>query len=62
MKNSAARIAANNKWVRANYERISVTVPKGMKKEIQEKAASMGKTLNRFSRDAICEAMKKQAL
>lgn len=40
--NSAARIAANNKYNAKAYDRINIAVPKGTKEKIQEHIKKTG--------------------
>lgn len=54
-KNSAARIANNNKWDNANYDKILVRLPKGTK----EKITASGMSLNAFCREAIMDKLNK---
>lgn len=43
-----AATQAKNKYNAANYDRISVFVPKGKKEEYRKKAEESGKSLNQF--------------
>lgn len=47
-KNSAARIAANNKYNAKAYDRINLAVPKGTKDKIKEEADKRGLSINGF--------------
>ena len=49
-----------NEWQKANLDRISLTVPKGQKEQIQDHASAHGETLNGFINQAICEAMERE--
>ena len=51
--------AAKNKWNRANYDRIELTVPKGKKAEIKAHAESGGESVNGFINRAVDEAMER---
>lgn len=44
---------AVNKYVKANYDRINVTMPKGKKETIQAHAAARGESVNGFINRAI---------
>lgn len=44
---------AVNKYVKANYDRINVTMPKGKKETIQAHAAACGESVNGFINRAI---------
>lgn len=52
-KNSAARIAANNKYAAKAYDRINLAVKKGRKAAIEARAGSLGKSINRYINDLI---------
>ena len=58
-KNSAARIAANNKYAAKTYDRINLAVKKGMKDEIADRAASLGKSTNAYIVDLIDADLKE---
>lgn len=45
-KNSAARIAANNRYNAKAYDRINVAIPKGRKVDIEAHAKRNGETVN----------------
>lgn len=52
-KNSAAKIKANNKYVKKAYERIGLMVKKGEKQVITNHAKDQGESLNGFINRAI---------
>ena len=56
---SKAQQASVNKYVKANYDRINVTMPKGEKDAIQECAAAHGESVNGFIGRAITETMER---
>ena len=56
-KNSKAKIAANNRYVKKAYERIDVTLPKGEKQIIKDHATSMNESVNHFINRAIQNQM-----
>lgn len=58
---SKAQQASVNKYVKANYDRINVTFPKGRKEEIQAHAAARGESVNGFIGRAIDETMERDA-
>ena len=45
--------ASVNKYVKANYDRINVTMPKGQIDVLKEHAESMGESVNAFINRAI---------
>ena len=62
-KNSQARLKANAKWNKNNYEQINLPVPKGTKEQWRAKATELGYTsLNQFIKDAIAEKIERGAL
>lgn len=52
---------AVNKYVKANYDRINVTMPKGEKEVIQGCAAAHGESVNGFIMQAVRERMKRDS-
>lgn len=52
---------AVNKYVKNNYDRINVTMPKGRKDIIQAHAAAQGESVNGFINRAISETMERDA-
>ena len=50
---------AVNKYIKNNYDRINLTIPKGKKEEYKRIAESEGKSLNQFIIDAINERIEK---
>ena len=50
---------AVNKYVKNNYDRINVTMPKGKKETIQSYAEAQGESVNGFIGRAISEAMER---
>jgi hypothetical protein len=53
-----ASTKAKNKYNDANYDRISLSVPKGKKEEYKQLADNAGKSLNQFIIDCV-ESTKK---
>lgn len=51
--------ASVNKYIKANYDRIIVTTPKGKKDLIKSHAESNGESANGFINRAIDEAMER---
>lgn len=49
----------DNNYVRNNYDRISVTVPKGLKAQLQAHAEHRRESLNGFIQRAIREAVER---
>ena len=56
---SKAQQKAVNKYVRENYDRINVTMPKGKKAEIQTHAVRHGISVTAYINAAIDEKMAK---
>ena len=42
-----------NKYIKGNYDRVNLTLPKGKKADLQEHAAEHGESLNGFVNRAI---------
>lgn len=52
--------ASVNKYVRANYDRINVTFPKGEKEAIKAHAEARGESVNAFIIRAVREALERE--
>ena len=59
MSTSKAQQKATAKYVKQNYDRIEVKVPKGRKTELQAHAAKRGESVNGFINRAIDETMER---
>ena len=53
------KVEYNNAFIAKAYDRINLTVPKGMKELIKECADEHGKSVNGFLLDLINEAINK---
>ena len=58
-KVSKAQQKAVHKYVKNNYDRMDVTVPKGRKDIIKAHAADQGESVNAFINRAINETMER---
>lgn len=56
---SKAQQKATAKYVKQNYDRIEIKVPKGRKAELQAHATQRGESLNGFIGRAIDEQVKR---
>ena len=56
---SKAQQASVNKYVKANYDRINVTFPKGSKTEIKAHADARGESVNSFINRAVKETIER---
>lgn len=56
---SKAQQASVNKYVKSNYDRINVTMPKGQKDIIKAHAEARGESVNGFVNRAISETMER---
>jgi len=56
---SKAQQAAVQKYVKNNYDRFVVTVPKGRKEAIKAAADAMGQSVNGFIVEAVNEKMAR---
>lgn len=52
------QIAYQNAYIREKYDRISLTVPKGRRDEIKQRAASVGKSVNEYINGLIDQDLK----
>lgn len=58
-KVSKAQQRAVHKYVKANYDRLDLTMPKGRKEELKAHAAAQGESVNAFINRAITEAIER---
>jgi len=58
-RGDAEQQKAVHKYVKTNYDRLELTVPKGRKQEIKDFAAAHGETVNGFINRLIDEAMEQ---
>lgn len=58
-KNTAARIAANNRYNKRTYGRINLAVPKAEKEAIEAAAGRCGQSVNAYAVQAIRERMQR---
>ena len=56
---SKAQQRAVNKYMKNNYDRINLVVPKGKKKIIQAHAVQQGESVNAYINRAIDKAMSE---
>lgn len=56
---SKAQQASVNKYVKSNYDRINVTMPKGRRDVIKAHAEAHSESVNAFINRAIEEAMER---
>ena len=56
---SKAQQKAVHKYVKENYDRLNISVPKGRKAELQEHAQQHGESLNGFVNRAIDHEMER---
>ena len=57
-KVSKAQQKAVNKYMKNNYDRINLTVPKGDSEKIKEAAAAVGESSKEYIRKAITRRME----
>ncbi len=60
-KTSKAQQKAVQKYVKANYDRVVVTLPKGKREVIKEYASRCGESMNAFIVRAVNQAMEQDA-
>ena len=56
---SKAQQKAVNKYMKNNYDRVNLVLPKGKKEEAKKHAETMGESLNKFIGRAIDETIKR---
>jgi predicted HicB family RNase H-like nuclease len=56
---SKAQQKAVNKYVKENYDRVNVNMPKGQKDKAKAHAETQGESLNAFINRAITETMER---
>lgn len=54
------QIAYQNQFIKEKYDRINLTVPKGEKATIKEKAAAAGQSVNEYINCAIRQRMEQE--
>lgn len=59
MATSKAAQRAVNKYMKENYDRVNLTMPKGKKEAVQAHATQLGESVNAFINRAIDEAMER---
>ena len=60
MATTKAQQKAVHKYVKANYDRLELTMPKGKKDAIKAHAESRGESVNGFVNRVIDEAMERE--
>ena len=60
-KVSKAQQRAVHKYVKANYDRLDLTMPKCRKEELKAHAAAQGESVNAFINRAITEAIERDS-
>lgn len=58
-KNSAKKIAYNNRWTNERFDRIGIAIPAGGKKRVQDAAAAAGQSVNAYVAQAINERIER---
>lgn len=61
MPTTKAGQKAVNKYMRENYDRVNLTMPKGRKDEIKAHADTRGESLNAFINRAIDSQIQRDA-
>lgn len=59
MATTKASQRAVNKYMKENYDRVNLTMPKGKKDTVQAHATQQGESVNAFINRAIDEAMER---
>ena len=61
-KTTAAQQRAVHKYVKNNYDRLELSVPKGEKEEIQQAAKQAGQSVNAYVYEAVKRRMEQEHL
>lgn len=56
---SKAQQKAVNKYMKTNYDRVNLTMPKGQKEKVKIHSEARGESVNAFINRAICETMDR---
>ena len=59
---SKAQQASVNKYVKSNYDRINVTMPKGKREIIKAHAEAQGESVNAYINKAIDQRMERDSV
>ena len=60
MPTTKAQQRAVNKYMKDNYDRVNLTLPKGQKGRIKAHAESRGESVNAFINRAISETLERE--
>lgn len=61
MTASKAQQKAVQKYVKNNYDRVVLTMPKGKKEDIQDYALAVGMSMNAYINEAIDEKIERES-
>ena len=61
MPATKAQQRAVNKYMKENYDRVNLTIPKGRKEQIKAHAEARGESVNGFITRAIDETIERDA-
>ena len=59
-KTSAAQQRAVHKYVKNNYDRLELSVPKGEKATLQQASKQAGQSVNAYIYEAVCARMQQE--
>ena len=60
MPTTKAQQRAVNKYMKDNYDRVNLTLPKGQKDRIKAHAENRGESVNAFINRAISETLERE--
>ncbi len=60
MPTTKAQQRAVNKYMKGNYDRVNLTLPKGQKDRIKAHADNRGESVNAFINRAISETLERE--
>lgn len=61
MAYTESQMKASNKWIKNNYDRINITLPKGQKEIWKKEADNAGLSVNDFIRKCVSEKIEKNS-
>lgn len=60
MPTTKAQQRAVNKYMKGNYDRVNLTLPKGQKDRIKAHADNRGESVNAFINRAVAETLERE--
>lgn len=60
MPTTKAQQRAVNKYMKENYDRVNLTLPKGQKERLKARAGAQGQSVNGYILEAVNEKMERE--